>query len=105
MELTRDEDWGSSLKEEIFVAFEGRTASERIDFHYRLNFLDRSVPFNMYNSDRDEVRHAQWLRRGMISMGIFYRRAHAVRGTGRPARIRTDRFLLTIGVYGLRRFC
>ena len=60
----------SSLREEILAAL-GGTASERINFHYRLNFSDRSVSFNVYNVDQDEVRHAQLLRRGMISLENF----------------------------------
>jgi hypothetical protein len=49
----------------------GGSVPARINFRYRLNFAEGAVPFNLYNADRDEVRHAQWLRMGMISLEDF----------------------------------
>ena len=58
------------VKEAILPIFLD-TVPAQINFRYRLNFADGSVPFNVYNRDRDEVRHAQWLRMGMISLADF----------------------------------
>ena len=66
------------VKTEILQAL-GVPVPAQINFRYRLNFADSSVPFNLYNADRDEVRHAQWLRMGTISLDRLYRRAHPVR--------------------------
>jgi hypothetical protein len=58
------------VKKAILPAF-GGTVPAQINFRYRLNFADGAVPFNLYNADRDEVRHAQWLRMGTISLADF----------------------------------
>lgn len=58
------------VKTALLPALGGRVPA-RINFRYRLNFAEGAVPFNLYNADRDEVRHAHWLRMGMISLEDF----------------------------------
>ena len=49
----------------------GGDAPERVDFHYTLEFPDKTVPFNIQNADESEVRQAHRLKRGRIDFSAF----------------------------------
>jgi len=45
---------------------------ERVNFRYELRFADgATVPFNVQNADRAEVRYARGLRRGEVQLSAF----------------------------------
>lgn len=62
---------GYGLVKNAILPALGGTVPAKINFRYRLNFAAGAVPFNLYNADRDEVRYAQWLRIGTISLADF----------------------------------
>jgi hypothetical protein len=57
-----------ALSEGAILQAVGGKVHQRVNFHYRLNFPDNSVAFNLHNADKDEVRYARRLQQGEISL-------------------------------------
>ncbi len=48
-----------------------RITGDRIDFHYRVEADGQTVPMNVANADRDEVKNARALEQGKVSLSVW----------------------------------